>query len=311
MRHAKIAALFFACSASLAAAADILPRKPSNASSLGFTWTGFTVGLTAGGFWSDNTKLNAQTWNLYQPTFTDNALSAALLTGTNSTTAQSGFLGGGQIGYNQQIGNSRDVGIGTGFVSGIEADIQGIASSGGNSLRSVTGNVTQVFFGVPVNFQNTTYQTGKSNLEYLGTVRGRLGILATPLILIYGTGGLAYGGSTASIQNFQSVNVSALGETHPAYSVLGYGSYSNIMVGWTAGGGAEWMFLPHWSAKAEYLYYNLGKASSSVINITAFNAGQAAIQSVTNFSTHPSGNLLRAGINYHFSLETTGTAVNY
>jgi len=34
-------------------------------------------------------------------------------------------------------------------------------------------------------------------------------------------------------------------------------SFQNTRTGWTAGGGVEWLFAPHWSAKAEYLYVGL------------------------------------------------------
>jgi outer membrane immunogenic protein len=36
------------------------------------------------------------------------------------------------------------------------------------------------------------------------------------------------------------------------------GSFSETRAGWTLGGGLEWMFAPHWTHKAEYLYYDLG-----------------------------------------------------
>ena len=42
---------------------------------------------------------------------------------------------------------------------------------------------------------------------------------------------------------------------------LGVGSFSDTRVGWTVGGGLEWMFLPNWSAKVEYLYYDLGRVA--------------------------------------------------
>ena len=37
------------------------------------------------------------------------------------------------------------------------------------------------------------------SLDYLGTVRGRLGYLFTPTLLVYATGGLAYGGVNSSV----------------------------------------------------------------------------------------------------------------
>jgi outer membrane immunogenic protein len=42
----------------------------------------------------------------------------------------------------------------------------------------------------------TTNMTVTKEIDYLGTVRGRLGWLVNPTLLVYGTGGLAYGGPT-------------------------------------------------------------------------------------------------------------------
>ena len=44
-------------------------------------------------------------------------------------------------------------------------------------------------------------------------------------------------------------------------SVLGVGSFSQTKVGWTAGGGLEYAFIDNWTAKLEYLYVDLGKAT--------------------------------------------------
>ena len=52
------------------------------------------------------------------------------------------------------------------------------------------------------------------NLDYLGTVRGRLGFLATPSFLLYGTGGLAYGQTRSSTVELAQV------ADHPVVHVL-------------------------------------------------------------------------------------------
>ena len=80
-------------------------------------------------------------------------------------------------------------------------------------------------------------------------MRGRFGYLLMPTLLIYGDGGLAYGGVNVSTSIFQA-NLPFT----PAFA--SFGNLSGTEVGWTAGGGVEWMFLPNWSVKAEYLYYD-------------------------------------------------------
>ena len=83
--------------------------------------------------------------------------------------------------------------------------------------------------------------------------------------------------------------------------VFGASAFSDTRVGWTAGAGLEWMFMPNWSAKVEYLYYDLGTVNSAffipaVDNVTGFQAFFAG-QSRARFN----GNIVRAGVNYHFN----------
>jgi outer membrane immunogenic protein len=104
----------------------------------------------------------------------------------------------------------------------------------------------------PVEFSN----------PWFGTIRGRAGA-AFGNFLFYGTGGLAYGDLRA--------DTAGLSETH-------------ANVGWVAGAGAEFAFAPRWSAKGEWLYFQLAPNNFSV---TGANNGLAA-------------NLLRFGVNYHF-----------
>jgi outer membrane immunogenic protein len=163
----------------------------------------------------------------------------------------------------------------------------------------------------------------------MGTVRGRLGYLVTPTILVYGTGGLAYGGVHASATHggvMQGVLTGANDAKYPvpyAYSQLngtytfpivpGSGSYSNTQVGWIAGGGAEWMFAPNWSLKIEGLYYDLGGGriysspvsvvSPLTINLGGINVSSGQLMIANTPATHVKfdGVIVRAGINYHFN----------
>ncbi len=91
-----------------------------------------------------------------------------------------GFIGGGQLGYNWQFAN---------WVAGLEADIRGV----GNKItdgQNVTVGLAAPFLA---SFVMTNLSLTKE-MDYFGTVRGRLGWLAYPSLLVYGTGGLAYGG---------------------------------------------------------------------------------------------------------------------
>lgn len=253
-------------------------------------WTGFYVGLNAGGTWSNSNSVSS----IGAPVFANPAnplgarsIASALATvGTTVLPAKTaGFIGGGQIGYNYQFATS--------WVAGIEADIQGAAGAR-NAPRIAT------FTQVPnfaENYQSVVTVTKR--FDYFGTVRGRCGFLVTPTLLAYGTGGFAYGGVAAS--TFITA-VESLG--NPPYPpVLGVAGISTTRTGWTAGGGIEWMFAPNWSAKAEYLYFDLSRITNG-FTLTQINLGLggvpwgiATVQSSTRFN----GNIVRGGINYHFN----------
>jgi outer membrane immunogenic protein len=295
-------AIALALAAGSAFAADLPSRKeapvyiPPRPSPL---WTGFYAGLNAGGTWAESQSVNTVSGPMSDfllgggPSWAGMASVGA--SGFVPVGGGGGFIGGGQIGYNYQFDNS--------FVVGLEADIQGVASSNSNgSAASAVGPFA--FFGAGE--VHTTFINSSKNLDYIGTVRGRIGYLFTPALLVYGTGGLAYGGVTASTSISQSNN-DCVG--FPGACVQGAsftnGSLSNTQVGWTAGGGVEWMFAPNWSAKVEYLYYDLGNVTfgNGALAYTSGTfpgaGGPAVIASRS--STHFNGNIVRAGVNYHFN----------
>jgi outer membrane immunogenic protein len=103
--------------------------------------------------------------------------------------------------------------------------------------------------------------------NWLGTARGRIGY-AWNRWLPYFTGGVAIG----------SVKLSPNGGT----------SVTDTQVGWTAGAGVEYAFAGPWSAKFEYLYTDLGKASCDASNCGVSTTADLKL------------NLFRAGINYRF-----------
>jgi outer membrane immunogenic protein len=122
----------------------------------------------------------------------------------------------------------------------------------------------------------TTAVTASNKLDYFGTLRGRYGYLFTPTLLVYGTGGFAYGGTGTS-------------------------SLTTTPGGWAAGGGLECMFLPHWSLKVEYLYYELAKQTSNFGTLTQNFPGGTGSTAVTHFTIEPKGGVVRVGVNYLFN----------
>lgn len=145
-------------------------------------------------------------------------------------------------------------------------------------------------------------RSASNTLSYIGTVRGRAGIILTPTILLYGTGGLAYGGTNVNLQNFAAWS--------NGYQ-SGASNYGKTQVGWAAGGGFEWLFKPNWSLKGEYLYYDLGKASGTVSNYGTLNGGAPVLASITQYTSRFNGNILRAGVNYHLNWESNPVVAKF
>ena len=71
-------------------------------------------------------------------------------------------------------------------------------------------------------------------------------------------------------------------------------------VGWTAGVGTEYAFGSGWSLKAEYLYVDLGRASTTSTNLAAFVPAVAFPSSVYTHSVDLKSNIVRVGVNYKF-----------
>jgi outer membrane immunogenic protein len=148
-----------------------------------FSWTGWYAGLNAGVTWSNN-SIDVTTTNLqFCGAGCGGGLETALASAQGATGVFSGnttgFIGGGQFGFNWQFNSI--------WVAGFEADIQGVDSKVTRANDAIFGLPS--FPGASV----TTLLSVTKESEYLGTVRGRLGWLATPNMLVYGTGGLAYG----------------------------------------------------------------------------------------------------------------------
>jgi len=167
-------------------------------------------------------------------------------TGVGTTTGNfniSGGFVGGTFGYNWQVTN---------WVLGIEGDIDA-ADIKGSALCP-----------------NPSFTCAVKD-EWLATVRGRLGFLANPNWLIYGTAGGAFGDVKATVS--------------PAF-----GSQTISRSGWAAGAGAEFMFAPRWSVKAEYLHVDLGNATCDIPNCSAATGVRIPFHVDT----------VRGGLNFHF-----------
>ncbi|PZR95168.1 MAG: hypothetical protein DI537_05130 [Stutzerimonas stutzeri] len=230
-----------------------------------YSWTGFYIGgnLGAIGGTKNGAGFNGSSDGDFADGFVGNRI---------NTSNKVGALFGPVIGYNYQISPS--------FVLGAEADYGWTNAEN----RASFSNTIEVFPGVA--YYNVNAKT-RTQLDSFGSVRGRIGYLVTPNLMLYGTGGLAFGSVKNSAHVVDTLAVPA-----------GIATFSDVTakstktkVGWTAGVGAEYALNRNWSVKAEYLYANLGKT-----NVSFPGAG------LYNFTTKTRNEyqLFRAGLNYRF-----------
>lgn len=256
----------------LASAADMAVKARPIVAPI-FNWTGFYGGVSAGGIWNDpdQTVLVGGPANAGN---NGNAAQAAIarLAGDRSVS----WLAGVQAGYNWQLANK--------LVLGIEADISGTDL---NSAQSVT-NLAAIGRGT-----NNIITSASQHLDYFGTVRGRAGYAGVDNLLVYLTGGFAYGGGNAT---FGVASTTGFGANPVPFNVVARDS--SVRVGWTVGAGAEVAlasFGPNWSVKGEYLYYDLGRDHLVVSHSSAPPPGFTA-----SLDPEFKGSLVRVGLNYKF-----------
>jgi len=273
-----------------ASAADMAVKAPPIAVAPPCIWCGFYVGLNAGYAWSDNSVSSVgngvQIEPLLSPTIPPAA--AASVTGPIPAGRSDGFIGGAQAGYNFQSRN---------FVFGVETDIQGLSGRG-------SGTVSNSVIWSPPSSVNSTL-TASNKVEWLGTLRGRAGLTIAPNFLVYGTAGLAYGQVNSSVAITQQVvGIGGVPAGGAAALVSSLASASETRVGWAAGAGGEWMLSGNWSAKLEYLHYDLGGVNynGAVNNFATVGApvpvGTPIYTVNTRNSTNFRGDIVRVGLNY-------------
>jgi outer membrane immunogenic protein len=218
-----------------------------------FTWTGFYIGVNGGGMFRANNRDD-----FANAAFFGGAAPVGGFVASNNNSDNGRFLIGGQAGVNWQINQ---------FVLGIEGD--GAAVLGQNH-NNITG-----FFG------NNGRNTG-----FLGTVRGRGGI-AFDRLLVYGTGGVAFGSNNNEWGN------TFIGTVGGVPTIFTTNANNNTRVGYAVGAGVEYAFLDNWSVKVEYLFVDLGRTNRSFLDPVT-GAGFV-------INHREQDHVIRAGLNYKFN----------
>jgi len=238
---------------SSASAADLAVKARSAAPSPVWDWTGFYAGVHAGAGWgtteSTLTSISAP------------GIPAVIFNLPIAQNSRSGFLGGGQVGYNFQSGWA---------VFGVQADVAGLDVKGTTPCLTVLSC------------------TAKS--DWLATATGRIGGIVADKTLVYAKGGAAWLHTTHTV----TIPAAVLGG-------LGAGSSSSVATssfGWLLGLGAEYAFSPNWSAFLEYDYIEFDKKSAVLDLSTLGGLGAGAVTGNVDFKNKLS--IAKIGVNYKF-----------
>jgi outer membrane immunogenic protein len=217
---------------SMASAADLAVRPAIKAPPPVLTWTGAYIGLNVGAARHDWSFTDKGCWFFDCSTFW--------------TSSKNGFIGGIQAGYNWQSGS---------FVYGVEADFNWLGIK-----KSDT-------FGQP-SFAFSEIANVKSEVNWLATFRGRIGLTSLNPTMVYVTGGLA----VAGVKNRWGVGYTSVVAGQPPANWDSDFVDNEVRFGWTAGLGVEHMISQNWSFKAEVLYVDLGTRTKNVSGPFAFGS---------------------------------------
>lgn len=253
-------------------------------------WTGFYLGANAGYWRSQTNKITTTGTTTYiNPIFALGASNVAnaltQFANTNSSQHPNGFIGGVQAGYDYATNNN--------ILLGLAIDFDGLTNSSNTFTKQKTVNL--------VDF-NESYMGSlavEQRINFLGSVRARLGFLYNPSFLIYATGGFAYGNVT--LDSAWAAQESLGPVIFP--TIAAQRNLNETLTGWTAGAGIEWLFKPNWSAMIEYSYYSLQDLNARA-TLAQINGGMSPsllwASASVNTAMSLSAGSIRVGINYHF-----------
>jgi len=190
-----------------------------------------------------------------------------------SSNPPGGAAGGAHVGYLYQINQ---------FVIGVEGSVDG------TSLRS------NARFFVPTFVGNNNVLSAHGTSDVQGTVRGKLGF-AWDRVLIYGTGGIAFGGFSSNL---------FLNGLTPARVPFPIGNryFSNNLTGWTAGGGLQYAVTDNWWVFAEYRFTDFGSFNNTLSNTFAPGGRLLGAAFINNNNPHLRENQVQVGFSYRFNL---------
>jgi outer membrane immunogenic protein len=184
-----------------------------------------------------------------------------------------GAVFGGQLGYNWQLSPN--------WVLGFEGDFDGAGITGTSAVVTASG----------LNAGATDGFLATDRVNWLATVRGRIGYTWGPGLL-YFTGGGAWENSTHNV--LVSTNTLAGIVSNSAAA-----SFDTTRSGFVLGGGFEWLIAQNWTARVEYLFYDLSNNSNGV-TFTFPTCARAGGCGAIATAGERDLSVIRVGANYKF-----------
>lgn len=216
---------FAAIRVASASAADIAAKAPAPVPYVPPPiWTGFYVGGQLGWGWATSQLTNVTATSSFPAGFVEPSVSS------------NGPLAGFYAGYNYQLNNQ--------FLVGVDGDI---------SWTDITGQLKESAALIDPHSGSADTLIHHDQIDWITTVTGRLGYV-TGDWLWFAKGGWAWARFAGNTQNYLTTGAAA-------GSLVGLGSAAQTRDGWTVGGGVEWAFATHWSAKLEYDYIDFQTAN--------------------------------------------------
>ncbi len=239
-----------------------------------FSWTGFYIGANAGIGWAGGGGVNL---------FTNDVILANLGDATTPSRGTIGNIGdevfgiwGAQVGFQKRVGQ---------LVFGVEADVEV------PSLRDrLQGRFTNPNGLIPID-GDASFAT-----DWMGSLRARIGVLASNDLLFYATAGWAVG------KVDYVVTAKEVQDVGGAVALFQSRVSDSVQNGYVVGGGLEYAFDPRFTLKLEYQYMNLGKVDGSG-PVTRIATGAPTGEIATLGDITADFHTVRLGINYHFGRE--------
>ncbi|SRR6266540_2589404 len=226
-------------------------------------WTGFYVGGFLGADWG------ATRFSFFNDGYTVPRIQ--------------GIIGGGQVGYNWQIGR---------VVLGVEGDVGATNKHGARFCGGATGRDANGFN--LVGQFSPFYLTCQDNMDWVATAAARVGFTLDRALLYVKAGGawteekVRIGCIAGPNNPLTSFGLVVIGCFNQAGALTNGSTASNDRTGGLVGVGSEFALTPYWSAKAEYNYIDFGRDTVRTTDGT-----------ILRLDTHI--NEVKIGVNYHFS----------